>query len=443
MARRWFGDDDWDRGAREARWRRRLGAGAAVFVLGAAAGSAGTAWLMAGVGDRAAAQGAGASGPSSAPSAPQVTPSPSVPGDGTPGSAGVPGTGAAGAGAPGAGNAPGTSSPGASSGWTPFTGGIDIPAIYQAASPSVATITAVTPSGQSNNPQEDIGTGFLIDANGDIATNEHVVSGKKQVSVKLGGQTYTGQVVGTDPMDDLAVVRISPPPGVRPLSLGSAKGLQPGEPVVAIGNPFQLTNSVSAGIVSGLNRSMPTESGRLMSGLIQIDAALNPGNSGGPLLDARGQVIGINTAIESPVAGFVGIGFAIPIDRFVALLPNLLQGTAVDHPWLGIRALDIDPAVQQQFKLPVSQGVLVISTVSGSPAAKAGLHADSGGADKPVGDGDIITAIDGHPVADVAELTAIVNQDRVGQTVTLSVLRRGKPISVRVTLGPWPAGGGG
>jgi S1-C subfamily serine protease len=270
-----------------------------------------------------------------------------------------------------------------------------------------------------------------------------VVSGKKQVSVKLGGQTYTGQVVGTDPMDDLAVVRITPPPGVRPLSLGSAKGLQPGEPVVAIGNPFQLTNSVSAGIVSGLNRSMPTESGRLMSGLIQIDAALNPGNSGGPLLDARGQVIGINTAIESPVAGFVGIGFAVPIDRFVALLPNLLQGTAVDHPWLGIRALDIDPAVQQQFKLPVSQGVLVISTVSGGPAAKAGLHADSGGANKPVGDGDIITAIDGHPVADVAELTAIVNQDRVGQTVTLSVLRRGKPISVRVTLAPWPAGGGG
>ncbi|SFU36110.1 S1C family serine protease [Alicyclobacillus macrosporangiidus] len=442
MARRWIGDDGWDRGAREARWRRRLGAGAAIFVLGAAAGSAGTAWLMAGMRDRAAALGAGASVPSPAPSANQGAPSPSVPGAGTPGSAGLPDTGAAGAGAPGAGNAPGMAGAGSAGGGS-LTGGIDVAAIYQAAAPSVATITAVTPSGQSDNPQEDIGTGFLIDTNGDIATNEHVVSGKKQVSVKLGGQTYTGQVVGTDPMDDLAVVRITPPPGVRPLSLGSAKGLQPGEPVVAIGNPFQLTNSVSAGIVSGLNRSMPTESGRLMSGLIQIDAALNPGNSGGPLLDARGQVIGINTAIESPVAGFVGIGFAVPIDRFVALLPNLLQGTAVDHPWLGIRALDIDPAVQQQFKLPVSQGVLVISTVSGGPAAKAGLHADSGGANKPVGDGDIITAIDGHPVADVAELTAIVNQDRVGQTVTLSVLRRGKPISVRVTLAPWPAGGGG
>ncbi|MCL6515684.1 MAG: trypsin-like peptidase domain-containing protein [Alicyclobacillus sp.] len=340
---------------------------------------------------------------------------------------------------PGFAPSPSGTLPGAA-GWAGAPAGADVTAVYRAVSPGVATITAVTAAGKSDNPQEDIGTGFLIDNQGDLATNEHVVSGKKTVAVKLGGRTYTGQVLGTDPMDDLAVVRISPPPDVRPLSLGSAEGLQPGQPVIAIGNPFQLTNSVSAGIISGLNRSMPTDSGRLMSGLIQIDAALNPGNSGGPLLNASGQVIGINTAIESPVAGFVGIGFAIPIDRFVHLLPSLLQGAAVDHPWLGIRALDIDPAVQQQFKLPVSQGVLVISTVAGGPAAKAGLHADSGGADKPVGDGDIITAIDGKPVADVAELTSAINQDRVGQTVTLSVLRRGKAISVQVTLGPWPDG---
>ncbi|MCL6637008.1 MAG: trypsin-like peptidase domain-containing protein [Alicyclobacillus sp.] len=315
-----------------------------------------------------------------------------------------------------------------------------VPQVYQQAVPSVVTITAVSGAGTQNGPEEDIGTGFFIDDQGDIATNEHVVSGQKQVSVELGDKVYTGQVLGTDPMDDLAVVHITPPPGVRPLPLASVKSLQPGDLVIAIGNPFQLTDSVTAGIVSGLNRSMPTDSGRLMSGLIQTDAALNPGNSGGPLLNAQGQVVGINTAIESPVAGSVGIGFAIPVDRLVQLLPSLLHGTAVQHPWLGIQALDISPALQQQYHLPVAKGVLVVATVSGGPAAKAGLHPDSShGKGMPVGDGDIIIAVDGQSVSDVASLTAAIANDPVGKVVDLTVLRGGQEIHVKVTLAAWPS----
>lgn len=318
--------------------------------------------------------------------------------------------------------------------------GTVITRIYNAAKDGVVTITAVSQQGKQA-PQESVGTGFLIDTNGDIATNEHVVSGMKTVSVRFGNTTVTGTVIGTDPLDDLAVVRIQPPAGMHPLSLGTSVGLQPGDLVVAIGNPFELTDSVTAGIISGLNRSMPTQSGRVMSGLLQTDAALNPGNSGGPLLNADGLVVGINTAIESPVEGSVGIGFAIPIDRFRQVLPQLLKGEKIDHPWLGISGEDITPGVEQQYHLPVSQGILVISCVPGGPAASAGLHGDSGGEDQPKGDGDIITAVNGKPVASVADLTAAISAYPVGTTVQLTVLRHGQTIEISVKLGAWPANG--
>jgi S1-C subfamily serine protease len=308
--------------------------------------------------------------------------------------------------------------------------------IYNAAKDSIVTITAVSAAQGRQSPEESVGTGFLIDTNGDIATNEHVVSGMKTVSVSFNGKTVTGTVVGTDPLDDLAVVHIPPQSGMHPLPLGTSQGLQPGDLVVAIGNPFDLTNSVTAGIISGLNRSMPTQSGRVMSGLLQTDAAL-----GGPLFNADGQVIGINTAIESPVEGSVGIGFAIPIDRLRQLLPQLLRGQKIEHPWLGISGEDITPGVQQQYHLPVSQGVLVIRCVPGGPAAAAGLHGDSGGESHPVGDGDIVTAVNGQPVASVADLTAYISNFPVGTTVRLTVLRHGKTLEIPVKLGAWPANG--
>lgn len=316
-------------------------------------------------------------------------------------------------------------------------GAVNAVAIYKAARPSIFTITVVSGANSKNGPTEDIGTGFLINNAGDLATNNHVVNGQKHVTVTGVSGTYQGTVVGTDPLDDLAVVHINPPKGVRPLPLGTATTLLPGQPVVAIGNPFQLTATITEGIVSGLNRSMPSQSGREMSGLIQTDAALNPGNSGGPLFNAAGQVVGINTAIESPVQGFVGIGFAIPIDRFRRLLPELLKGQTISHPWLGIEAVNIDPGLQAQFKLPVGQGILVISTVKNGPAAKAGLHGDTGGSNNPVGDGDIITGMNGKPVTSVAQLTADISQYAVGDVVHLDILRHGKKMTLSVTLGAW------
>ncbi|QQE80259.1 S1C family serine protease [Alicyclobacillus sp. SO9] len=309
--------------------------------------------------------------------------------------------------------------------------------VYKASLPSIVTITSIPPNSK-NGSQADIGTGFLVDTKGDIVTNNHVVAGQPTVQVTTGGHTYKGSVVGTDPLDDLAVVRVAELVGKKPLPLGSAKHLVPGQTVVAIGNPFALTGSVSSGIVSGLNRSMPTKSGRVMSGLVQTDAVLNPGNSGGPLLNSKGQVVGINTAIESPIEGSVGIGFAIPIDRFRSVMPKLVAGKTIQHPYLGISALPIDPVIQQKYQLPVSEGVLVISVKKGGPAAKAGIRGDTGTTKKIKGDGDVITQINGKPVTSVASLTAAISDYSVGSKVTVTLLRHGKTMHVQVVLGKWP-----
>lgn len=333
--------------------------------------------------------------------------------------------------------APSMTDPGTAGGM-PLTGtaASTVTQIYNQSKDSIFTITAVS-SNSKTGPSEDIGTGFLINTNGDIATNNHVVNGQKTVSVTLANKTVQGTVVGTDVMDDLAIVHINPLPGTQPLVLGTAKTLQPGQLVVAIGNPFQLTSSVTSGIVSGLNRSMPAANGRMMTGLVQTDAPLNPGNSGGPLFNAKGEVVGINTAIESPVQGSVGIGFAIPIDRLKQLLPQLLAGEQVDHPWIGISALDIDPGLEQQYHLPVAAGVLVMSVTAGGPAANAGIHGDSGGAQHPKGDGDIIVSVNGQPVTSVAGLTGIINQYAVGTIVQFGILRHGQPLTASVKLGSW------
>ncbi len=308
--------------------------------------------------------------------------------------------------------------------------------IYKMASPSIYTITAVSKGTQQTGPQEDIGTGFLIDNQGDVATNDHVVAGATTVTVTIGSHTVVGRVIGADKLDDLAIVKI-PPPGDKPLSLGNANIMVPGDPVVAIGNPFQLTLSVTSGIISGINRPMQTSSGRMMTGLLQTDAPLNPGNSGGPLFDSQGQVIGIDTAIESPVQGSVGIGFAIPINRLEKVLPRLLAGEPVPHPWIGIEGANIDPQTQIEYHLPVSQGILVLSVVKGGPAQLAGVHPDTGGLRNPVGDGDIIVAVNGKPVPTVAALTEYISNYRVGTIIHLTILRHGKKIVLPLKLQNW------
>lgn len=325
--------------------------------------------------------------------------------------------------------------------------------IYNRVKNSIFTITAVSGGKPtSSDAEEDIGTAFLIDHNGDLLTNAHVVGSATTVQVSGDNRQFVGRVIDADQLDDLAIVRIPAPKSLQPLPLGSVKSLQPGSLVIAIGNPFELTSSVSSGIVSGLNRSMSESNGHVMNGMIQTDAPLNPGNSGGPLLNAAGQVVGINTLIESPIEGSIGIGFAIPIDRFLQLEPSLLAGKPVAHAWLGIEGMDIDSLMQQALNLPVSSGVYVTEVTKGGPAAKAGLRGDSNAAKldslsqsaNPYaamkGDGDIIVGIDGKSVTSIEQLTQYINQDEPGQTVTLTVLRGGKTLHVRVTLGTWPSG---
>lgn len=325
--------------------------------------------------------------------------------------------------------------------------------IYNRVKNSIFTITAVSQGkgASDSSAEEDIGTGFLIDNQGDIATNAHVVGNAKHVQVTSGNSKYTGTVLNTDTLDDLAIVHIDAPPDLKPLPLGTSKTLQPGNLVIAIGNPFELTSSVSSGIVSGLNRSMAETDGHVMNGMIQTDAPLNPGNSGGPLFNAKGQVVGINTLIESPIEGSIGIGFAIPIDKLEQLKSKLISGSPIQHAWLGIEGMfDVDSLLQQQLKLPVSYGVYVTETTKGSPAAKAGLRGDSNGAKfesstnstSPSvmlkGDGDIIVGIDGHTIRTIDELTQYVNQDAPGQVITLKVVRGSSTLNVKVTLGTWP-----
>jgi S1-C subfamily serine protease len=328
--------------------------------------------------------------------------------------------------------------------------------VYKAVSPSVVTVmvkqtrAATPPRGtqplQPQLPQqpdaEGEGSGVIVDAQGHILTNEHVVNGATDISVRLAdGSEYAAKVVGTAPDSDLAIVQASiPADKLAVATLGDSSAVQPGDPAIAIGSPFGLDQTVTAGIVSGINREFGTANGRPMRGLIQTDAPVNPGNSGGPLLNAKGEVVGITTSIESPVRGSVGVGFAIPSNTAKQLLPKLVAGAKIEHPYLGISGIAITATVAQQQKLPVQTGVLVGEVASGGPAEKAGLKGGSAAntTSMPVG-GDIITAVDKRAVTSVPEISGYLDTKAVGDTVTLSILRDGKPMDITVTLAAWPA----
>ncbi|MBI4319955.1 MAG: trypsin-like peptidase domain-containing protein [Chloroflexi bacterium] len=295
-------------------------------------------------------------------------------------------------------------------------------------------------------PREGAGSGVIIDDQGHILTNNHVVAGAESLEVKLAdGTTVTGDVVGTDPGNDLAIVKIDvPKEKLTVAALGDSDKLRVGEMAIAIGNPFGLQSTVTVGVVSSTGRNWPSQSGRTISNMIQTDAAINPGNSGGPLLNASGQVIGINTAIESPVRGSVGIGFAIPINTAKRFVPDMLSGGEVSHPWLGISGQAITPKLAEELGLPVNEGVHVVQTLANSPAAKAGLKGaglTQRGLLRPQagGAGDIITAIDGMKVSKVEQISQYIDANKkVGDTVKLDVLRDGKTISVEAKLATWP-----
>ena len=317
-------------------------------------------------------------------------------------------------------------------------------AIYQNVSPAVVEIkvTLQTTTALGSYNQEAQGSGFLVDNQGHILTNNHVVDQASSVEVVLeDGKNVEAKVVGTDAADDLALIQVDAfaMSGITPVTLGDSGAVKPGQMAIAIGNPYGLDHSITVGVISGLNRTLTSSVGRPITGLLQTDAAINPGNSGGPLLNSQGEVIGINTAIENPMTGAQGIGFAVPINTAKDQLQSLLLGQNIKRPWLGISGMAITADLAQKLGLSVDQGVYVITASADSPAEKAGIR--GGGTDsdrKPAAGGDIITAVDGTAVKKVEDLVSYFNTKNAGDNVSLSVVRDGKTIQVTVTLGTWP-----
>src|SRR5579871_4932874 len=287
-------------------------------------------------------------------------------------------------------------------------------------------------------PQDGQGSGFIIDKDGHILTNYHVIADARQVEVTLHNRKkYKATIIGQDRSHDLAVLQIKAP-DLTPMTLGDSKNLQVGQKVYAIGNPFGLSGTLTRGIVSSI-RSVQEPDGMRIDEAIQTDAAINPGNSGGPLLNWHGEVIGINTMILSSVGQSAGIGFAIPVNTAKAVLNDLVTIGRVRRPALGIRSLPIGPELAQEMGLPADSGVLIMAVVPGGAAERAGLKGGSeraylGNTPIMLG-GDLIVAIDGQPVEDQQDLAHIMNQHRAGDTVTVAIYRGKKKMDVKVTLG--------
>jgi len=289
---------------------------------------------------------------------------------------------------------------------------------------------------------ESTGSGFVIDKSGDILTNAHVIDGAVKVSVQFSdSKSATATIVGKDPSSDLALLKVDPDGlDLAPLTLGSAKDIQVGDPTIAIGNPFGLDRTLTTGVVSALQRRIQAPNGFAIRDVIQTDAAINPGNSGGPLLDAAGRVIGINSQIATGGGGNgnVGIGFAVPIDTAKDSLAALKAGHAVDRAQLGVTTATIDQSLAD-LNLPVKAGVLVQSVQKDSPADSAGLRggnisAQVNGSDIQIG-GDIITEVGGKAIATADDLATVIQGHNPGDKVRITYLRQGKEGTAEVTLG--------
>ncbi len=282
------------------------------------------------------------------------------------------------------------------------------------------------------------GSGFVWDEAGHVITNFHVVQGASEALVRLAdGRDYQANLVGVSPAHDLAVLKIEVE-GVmpRPVPVGTSHDLRVGQTVFAIGNPFGLDWTLTRGIVSALDRSLPGDNGASIEHLIQTDAAINPGNSGGPLLDSAGRLIGINTAIYSPSGASAGIGFSVPVDTINRVVPQIVAHGRYIRPVLGI---ETDDALNRRLSAYLRlKGVVVLGVAPGSAAASAGLKAaviSRGRGNRPdIALGDVITAIDGRAVDSVGKLLARLDDYAVGDTVTLTVVRNGRERSLRVKL---------
>jgi S1-C subfamily serine protease len=290
------------------------------------------------------------------------------------------------------------------------------------------------------------GSGILIDNDGHVLTNAHVVDGASSVTVKFGdGDALPAKVMGADNSTDIAVLSVDPDKvDAQPLQLGDSDTVKVGDGAIAIGNPYGLDRTVTSGIISALQRQISAPNGFTISDVIQTDAAINPGNSGGPLIDADGRVIGINSQIAtgSGGSGSVGIGFAVPINTAKDVASQIIDNGSVEHAYLGIEGADLTSELAKVLNLDVDQGVLVQKVTSGGPAADAGVEAGNAtvavaGAEVRAG-GDVITAVDGKKITGMDDLIAVVNGKQPGDDVTLTVLRNGSSQDITVKLGDRP-----
>jgi 2-alkenal reductase len=303
--------------------------------------------------------------------------------------------------------------------------------LFEATAPSVAYITTERierPGLFTAGVAQGAGSGFVWDAAGHVVTNFHVLPGARRVTVQLdAGKPIPATVVGYAEDYDLAVVKLATvPKGLKPIPLGTSRDLRIGQTVFAIGNPFGLSRTLTTGIVSALDRHLPTSEYREIAGAIQTDAAINPGNSGGPLLDSAGRLVGVNTAIRSPSGGSSGVGFAIPADMVNRIVPQLIARGKASLPGIGIRAIDPVIAARAGFT-----GLVVGEVMRGSPAAAAGLVP----VDRRTGEvGDVIVAVNGRPVEQMGTFAAELDRAGIDNVAELTVIREGKERKVRVKI---------
>lgn len=311
--------------------------------------------------------------------------------------------------------------------------------IYKAASPGVVHITS-TVSARSffgAYPQQGTGSGSIIDDKGHILTNYHVVRDANKLEVTLADKsTYSATLIGADRDNDIAVIQINAPLSkLHVIQLGSSNSLEVGQKVLAIGNPFGLDRTLTTGVISGLDRPLQTEDGRMIEKVIQTDASINPGNSGGPLLNKFGQIIGINTAIYSPTGSSVGIGFAVPIDIAKRVVPELISSGKVRRGYLGVTTAPLTPEVAKEFNIPVEQGAVVVEVQPNGPAQSSGLK----GVLRDDQIGDVIVRVDNRVVEGPGELGQMVGEHKPGDRIVLTVLRKGQERRIEVTLGERPS----
>src|SRR6185436_426426 len=311
--------------------------------------------------------------------------------------------------------------------------------IYRTLSPGVVNVHSTSYARDFFGfvePQEGSGSGSVIDQDGNILTNYHVIEGAQKVAVSFGGQkNYAAKVVGGDPDTDLAVIKLieTPKEPLTIVPLGDSDRLEVGQKVLAIGNPFGLDRTLTTGVISGLQRPIRARNGRPIEGAIQTDASINPGNSGGPLLDSHGRMIGINSQILSPSGASAGVGFAVPVNIAKRIVPQLLKSGQVLRPKLGIGTRDVQP-LKSQLDLPVADGVIILQIAPGQAAANAGLRGVTQTENGDFVIGDIILGMDSKKIANTDDLSRLPDKHQVGDTVQLQILRNGRRITVPVRL---------